>query len=116
MTKEYKMNERVKVVGEDVLHCSALLQDADVVFMNNVFEFFVNDKKAHAALWNFVKANVRKKGARLVTIPPLDQSLQEAGIKMQLDDWVKRIDVKIPFTFDEGENEDYEMIAFYQIL
>ena len=37
---KYGLSSRVKVVNNDVRHQAELLQHADVIVMNNVFEFF----------------------------------------------------------------------------
>lgn len=63
----------VHVVHDDVRHQGALLQRADVVVLNNVFEFFAADAAEERRLWEFVMANVTKPGCLVVTVPSLDE-------------------------------------------
>ena len=39
---KYNMAARVEVVCSDVRQCTDLIQQADVIVMNNVFEFFLS--------------------------------------------------------------------------
>ena len=63
----------VHVVQDDVRHQGALLQRADIVVLNNVFEFFAADAAEERRLWAFVMANVTKPGCLLVTVPSLEE-------------------------------------------
>lgn len=63
----------VHVVHDDVRHQGALLQRADVVVLNNVFEFFAADAAEERRLWEFVMANVTKAGCLVVTVPSLEE-------------------------------------------
>jgi hypothetical protein len=61
------------------LNQASLLKDADVLIMHNVFQFFADEKKLET-LWKFVKENARKKGCKIVAIPSIQKSLQEASV------------------------------------
>ncbi|MBZ3869675.1 hypothetical protein SUZIE_104125 [Sciurus carolinensis] len=41
--KKYQFNDRIKVLHADICTQGSLLQNADVVIMNNVFEYFLNE-------------------------------------------------------------------------
>jgi hypothetical protein len=56
-----------------------LLANADVVVLNNVFEFFAPGEKQET-LWKFIKSNVTKKGCKIVTIPSIQESLEHAEV------------------------------------
>jgi len=74
-----KMNKRVKVIHDDITNQKELISNADVVIMNNVFEFFM-PQEAQNAIWDFVRSAVTKKGALLVTLPSLENQLEAANV------------------------------------
>jgi len=111
-----KMNDRIEILSGDILNETKILADADVIVMNNVFEFFVASPKTLAGLWKAIKEASKKKGCRLVTVPSIETSLADAGINMDISEWVKPITVNRPSSHDEGEQEDYDMISFYEVL
>jgi hypothetical protein len=71
------------VVQGDIREQAALLGQADVVIMHNVFEWFAS-RDEQLALWSFVAATLRRPGVRLVTVPPLETSLADAGVCLLL--------------------------------
>ncbi|PSN35247.1 hypothetical protein C0J52_15525 [Blattella germanica] len=81
----YKLQDRIQVVEADISSRPDIIMAADVIIMNNVFEFFLSTKRQHE-LWSFLRHTI-KTGTLLVTIPPLEQS--ETGI--DLSTWVEEI-------------------------
>jgi len=114
--KNHKMTDRVKVICDDIMNQADMLAEADVVVMNNVFEFFVSQKKLLLNLWSFVKQTIKKKGCKIITIPAIEQSLESAGLELDLEEWVKPIPLKYPQVENEDEQEDYEMIFMYEVV
>ncbi|XP_042311912.1 uncharacterized protein LOC121924639 isoform X3 [Sceloporus undulatus] len=78
------------VVNADICTQASLLQNADVVIMNNVFEYFL-DRSEQARCWEFIYQNVRKKGSLLVTIPSLEKSFSDLQIIPQLGEGSRHI-------------------------
>ncbi|XP_048218481.1 uncharacterized protein LOC125363356 isoform X2 [Perognathus longimembris pacificus] len=72
--KKYQFSDRIKVLHADICTQGPLLQDADVIIMNNVFEYFLNEAQQISA-WEYISHNIRKKGSLLVTVPSLEDSL-----------------------------------------
>ncbi|XP_062479263.1 uncharacterized protein LOC134166009 isoform X2 [Pezoporus occidentalis] len=79
MITKYQFIDRIKVVHADICTQASLLQKADVVVMNNVFEYFL-DREEQARAWEFVACNIRKRGSLLVTVPSLTESLSKVQI------------------------------------
>ncbi|XP_042311909.1 uncharacterized protein LOC121924639 isoform X2 [Sceloporus undulatus] len=90
ITAKYQLCDRVKVVNADICTQASLLQNADVVIMNNVFEYFL-DRSEQARCWEFIYQNVRKKGSLLVTIPSLEKSFSDLQIIPQLGEGSRHI-------------------------
>jgi len=58
------------------------VQGADIVIMNNVFQFF-SPVEVQRQLWECVYSNIReRKGTILVTVPSLQEQLKDAGFNM----------------------------------
>ncbi|ORX45330.1 hypothetical protein DM01DRAFT_1340140 [Hesseltinella vesiculosa] len=109
MVQKYKMDDRVKVVCQDIQKVPELLNSkADVVIMNNVFQFF-NDLPTQQAIWQFIRQETRKKpGLVLVTLPSLKDQLKEAGLSPTkfLKGWIKEIKLNYDGGWFEDINDD----------
>uniref|UniRef100_A0A8D0DN68 Methyltransferase type 11 domain-containing protein n=1 Tax=Salvator merianae TaxID=96440 RepID=A0A8D0DN68_SALMN len=111
---KYQLSERIKVLNADICTQAVLLQNADVVVMNNVFEYFL-DRSEQARVWKFISENVRKKGSLLVTVPALENSLSDLQVDMQLSQWVEALPLHYD-VFPEEDKEALEQIHLYRIL
>ncbi|KAK8784986.1 hypothetical protein V5799_008645 [Amblyomma americanum] len=76
--KHFHMEDRIKVVNANVLSVPDLVSSSDVVILNNVFEFFTPEAE-QVTLWQFLRRTI-KKGAILVTVPSLEDSLKELQV------------------------------------
>lgn len=94
----------------DICTQSSLLQTADVIVMNNVFEYFLTEAQ-QASAWNYIIHNVRKQGSLLVTVPSLQESLMGLQINVQLSSWVE----EIPLSLDVYSQRDIDQEALQQI-
>lgn len=56
-----------------------LMASADVVILNNVWEWFVPTVEGRVTMWEFVRQHL-KPGALLVTVPDLETSLRKLGV------------------------------------
>ena len=103
----------------------SVLETADVVVMNNVFEFFEVSERL-VELWKFIRSAVRKPGTLLVTIPALHESLEKAKISTDIiKGWVKEVPVDYPHSHnhsgdgdgdDDEELYDLESVHLYKVL
>ncbi|KAH0620539.1 hypothetical protein JD844_021103 [Phrynosoma platyrhinos] len=116
ITAKYQLCERVKVVNADICTQASLLQNADVVIMNNVFEYFL-DRSEQTRCWEFIYQNVRKKGALLVTVPSLEKSFSDLQVNIQLNQWVEAVPLDYDvFLEEDADREALEEIYLYKIL
>nr|KAF6485480.1 hypothetical protein HJG63_010668 [Rousettus aegyptiacus] len=114
--KKYQFTDRVKVLHADICTQGSLLQNADVVIMNNVFEYFL-DEAEQARAWEYISHNIRKQGSLLLTVPSLEESLSGLQINIQLSPWVE----EVPLNYDvfpekDIDREALEQIHLYKIL
>ncbi|KAM9290750.1 uncharacterized protein RDI95_003386 isoform 3-T3 [Morus bassanus] len=130
MITKYQFIDRIKVliilssgqkVFQQVLHAdictqASLLQKADVVVMNNVFEYFL-DRQEQARAWEFIACNVRKRGSLLVTVPSLKESLSKLQTDVQLSQWVEEMQLNYDVYMEKDvDREALEQIHLYKIL
>lgn len=77
--KDHDMLDRVKLINDNVINHSDILNDADVIFFKNDFEFMLT-KEEIANVWEFIFKNTTKKGTLIVTSPSLEESLELYGV------------------------------------
>jgi chemotaxis methyl-accepting protein methylase len=123
IVKKYKMDDRVQVMCKDIQTMPELLsEEADIVIMNNVFQFF-NELPIQQQIWKFVRAETKKKsGLLLVTLPSLQEQLKEAGLSASklMKGWVK--EVKLDYDggwfqeLNDDELEEIKQVHLYKVL
>ncbi|XP_004698582.1 uncharacterized protein LOC101653412 [Echinops telfairi] len=114
--KKYQFTDRIKVLHADICTQGSLLQNADVIIMNNVFEYFLNEAD-QARAWEYINHNIRKQGSLLVTVPSLEESLSGLQTNIQLSTWIE----EVPLNYDvypekDMDREALEQIHLYKIL
>ena len=78
------------MIQADIRTQDQLLKSCDVVILNNVFEHFQSPED-QAKCWDVIFGSVKRKGQVIVTVPSLQESLDE--LKGQLpDNWVSEIE------------------------
>ncbi|XP_062973875.1 uncharacterized protein LOC134392993 [Elgaria multicarinata webbii] len=113
---KYQLDERIKVLNADICTQSSLLQNADVIIMNNVFEYFL-ERSEQARTWKFISQNVRKKGSLLVTVPSLEKSFLDLQMDIQLNHWVETVPLDYDvFLEEDADREALEQIYLYKVL
>jgi len=101
-------------VHSDFLKQRDLLKTGDF-FMSNVLEFF-SATATHSANWKFLMGSF-KAGALLLTSPSLEQQFASGKVTHDLDQWVKKIPIRIPKArYTEEEQEDLREYHLYQIV
>ena len=71
----FRMQNRIQIVNAELSTRLDLLQSADVIIFNNVFDWFV-PIEAQVQLWQAIFKNV-KSGTLLVTNPSLEETLEK---------------------------------------
>lgn len=123
MIKKYKMEDRVQVICKDIQTMPELLNnEADVVIMNNVFQFF-NQLDVQQQIWKFIRTETKKKpGLLLVTLPSLQEQLKSAGLSASklMKGWVKEVKLSYDQGYFQEINEDeldeIKQVHLYKVL
>ncbi|KAL4613081.1 hypothetical protein GN956_G23064 [Arapaima gigas] len=117
--QKYGFGDRVEVIHADICSQVNLLQNADVVVMNNVFEYFLELHEQIRA-WQCIRHNVRKKGALLVTVPSIKESLttlQGKKDSVDIHQWVEELPVNYNlYMGKDGDPDAFKDIHLYRIL
>ncbi|XP_034418969.1 uncharacterized protein zgc:109986 isoform X5 [Cyclopterus lumpus] len=108
--QKYNFMDRIQVLHTDVLLQNVLLQNADVLIMNNVFEFFMEPSEQVRA-WRFIMENFRKKGSLLISVPGLQESLNSLQQEPLQPGWVE----ELPVDYDVYLGRDTDPDALRQI-
>ncbi|KAK2826829.1 hypothetical protein Q5P01_021043 [Channa striata] len=111
----FRLNDRVQVLHADICTQDVLLQNADVLIMNNVFEFFMEPSEQLRA-WRFIMQNFRKRESLLVTVPSLQDSLNALQEVLQ-PGWVE----ELPVDYDvylgrETDTDSLRQIHLYRVM
>ncbi|XP_052769059.1 uncharacterized protein LOC128209180 isoform X2 [Mya arenaria] len=121
IVEKYNMMERVKVLHSDVLNQRDLLQTADVLILNNVFEFFM-PAELQKRIWQFLYETVRKKGTVLITVPSIEETLSNVDISLDLLSWLSPVDTDtarkqaVIRYFSDEESSDLDEIFMYKVI
>ncbi|XP_041131145.1 uncharacterized protein zgc:109986 [Polyodon spathula] len=113
---KYHFKDRIQVVHADICSQISLLQNADVIVMNNVFEYFL-DAEEQTRAWQCVSQNTRKKGALLLTVPSLQQSIERLQFSVQLNQWVEEVPLDYEVYLGQDTDADaLKQVHLYRIL
>ncbi|MCL4135501.1 UNVERIFIED_CONTAM: hypothetical protein GTU68_009163 [Idotea baltica] len=115
IVNKHQFQDRVQVIAGDVQEQREVIQAADILILNNVFEFFISPA-AQARIWCFLRANT-KKGSLLVTIPSMEDAFHYLEVGFRLDEWVRELPphnphITAPFDFQTETSE----VKLYQVL
>ncbi|XP_029349747.1 uncharacterized protein LOC115035859 [Echeneis naucrates] len=115
MLHKYRLTDRVQVLHTDVCTQDVLLQNADVLVLNNVFEFFMEPEEQVRA-WRFIMQNFRRCGSLLVSVPSLQESLDTLQEPLQ-PGWVE----ELPLDYDvylggDTDPDALRQIHLYQVI
>lgn len=88
-TQQFKMQDRIQIVNAELSTRLDLVNSADVIVLNNVFDWFV-PINVQVNLWQLLHQNI-KRGSLIVSIPSIEEALEKlpnnAGIDVH--QWIK---------------------------
>merc|ERR1719197_2460387 len=115
MIDKYKYTN-IQVVQADIRERDDLLQAADVLIFNNVFEHF-GSCEVQMKCWDVVFGSVRRQGQLIVTIPSLSDSLELLGAGMP-EGWVREVEWECDEELvpDECDVDVVRLIHMYEVL
>ncbi|KAI1895597.1 hypothetical protein AGOR_G00107880 [Albula goreensis] len=119
IVEKYSFSDRIQIVHSDICAQASLLQNADVVVMNNVFEYFLESNDQIRA-WHWISQNVRKKGALLVTVPSIQETfatLQQSNGVIDIRQWLEELPLDHNvYLGRDTDTEALQQIHLYRVL
>jgi len=115
--EDYKMNkDRIMVHCDNILNRASELQNADIVVLNNVFQFFIKKKASQRNLWKFLHDNITKKGAIIISMPSLEEQLAEVNSPIKVDQWLESFHLERDLSmYNDNDAEDIINMYFYRL-
>lgn len=132
VSKDFQLNDKIKIINDDILNQPGIIELADVIILHNVFEWFVSDDQKLVELWSLIQKHT-KKGSLLLTSPSIEESLSGLNVgfvkfeslfliflKIDFDmkKWLKNIHIDYPDEEpginSEGSGEDLEENQFFE--
>ncbi|GFG34682.1 hypothetical protein Cfor_10909 [Coptotermes formosanus] len=89
LIKKYNFQDRIEIIEANVADRPDVILSADVIIMNNVFEFFMEPEE-QVTVWRFLRQTV-KPGTLLVTVPPLEETFSQLQTGIVLSEWVQEL-------------------------
>lgn len=118
MIDGYNMCDRIEVRCSNICNELNLLKEADIVVLNNVFEFFLPAPE-QIRTWRILRDALSKSGCILVTVPSLEEAtLFNSEPCVDVDEWVMPCTVNywVPTISSSDEDiEDFQSIFFYKV-
>ncbi|KAK2707153.1 hypothetical protein QYM36_014987, partial [Artemia franciscana] len=106
--------DRIEVIHGDICQRADILKAANVIVLNNVFEFFVSPEN-HVKIWQFLRREINP-GTLLVTIPSLEEEFAALNTGIVLGSWVKPLPPCNPGMIDDYEELEVSEVKLYQVL
>ncbi|KAL7862109.1 hypothetical protein SRHO_G00135500 [Serrasalmus rhombeus] len=117
--EKYGFSDRIQVIHADICSQAALVQNADVLIMNNVFEYFMEARDQLRA-WQFISQNFLKKGALLVTVPSIQEalmSLQDTNGLSAIGHWLEEVPLDYSvYLKNDADPDSLKQIHLYRVL
>lgn len=118
ITEKYRMHDRIEIRCADICSEPTLLEQADIMVLNNVFEFFLSmDQQIRT--WRFIREHVTKPGCVLVTVPSLEEATEFNNKPcIDVNSWVKPciVNYDVPeISLLEEDLDELQNIFFYQV-
>ncbi|EGD72754.1 hypothetical protein PTSG_04484 [Salpingoeca rosetta] len=107
----------INVVEGDVRQHTDLLQQADLVVLHNVFEFF-GDKAYSQELWLTVLQALTRSNTFILSVPAIEESLDTIGLPSSSMSHLKRVPIAYPEPVDEDDEfaEDAATMFLYTVV
>lgn len=118
IVSKHGLQDRIEIVNGRIENESKIVQSADVIILNNAFEFYLPPCE-QVAVWKFLKNNL-KTSAIVVTRPHLETTFQNIDTGIAIDSWLRPFvnpeENRLSFIDDEEKIGDFCDFAFYQVL
>jgi len=74
--------DRIEIVEANIADRPDVVISADVIILNNVFEFFL-EREEQISIWRYLRQTI-KSGTLLVTVPPLEETFSHLQVSISV--------------------------------
>ncbi|XP_011504865.1 PREDICTED: uncharacterized protein LOC105367779 [Ceratosolen solmsi marchali] len=119
IVSKYNMEDRIEVLHKRIEEAEDIVQLADVIIINNPFEFYVSENE-HIQIWQFLRRHIKRETI-LITCPHLETIFKSLNTQIHLSNWVKPYNLgwnEANMFYNKTNTEDtsFNDIAFYEII
>jgi len=116
VVQQFGMTDRIRIECAEMTTRPEVFAGADVVVLNNVFEFFVNDDAIKAEMWKFLRKALKPQ-TLVVTIPAIEKSIAKLNTLIDLSGWLEELPPFRPKAKPDLKLEDDSAeIHLYRVL
>ena len=113
--KAFNFGGRASVIHANMITRPDLFALADVVVLNNVFEWFAESSE-QVAMWRFLCSNI-KAGALIVTMPSIEKAVEGLRLDMSIEMWIRPLNHTAPdIVSSMGEIDFTQDVHLYQVI
>lgn len=114
--EKHKMGDRIEVICDDICKQPEVVKKADVIILNNVFEFFQTEPEQIKS-WIFLRNTITKPKTRLITIPSLESMLSNLQVEINLTTWLRKYPITDPIVaMSLQEHDELSEVCVYEVL
>ncbi|XP_067123617.1 uncharacterized protein [Centruroides vittatus] len=114
--QKHKMEDRIEIICDDICNQPEAVKSADIIILNNVFEFFQTEDQQIKA-WEFLRKNITKPKTRLITIPSLESTLSILKTSIDLKTWVRKFPITDPIVaMSLQEHDELSEVCVYEVI
>ena len=110
----FGFSDRASVIHAEMTTRPDVFALADVIILNNVFEWFVEAQYQHS-MWQFLYNNI-KLGALIVTMPSMEKATNGLHMGITLEHWIKPLNRKNSDIIDSQLKDSDVDIYLYQVI
>ena len=110
----FGFSDRASVIHAEMTTRPDLFVLADVIILNNVFEWFV-EPQYQKSMWQFLYNNI-KEGALIVTMPSMEKATNGLSLGIRLEHWIRPLNRINSEKFDSPIKESDIDIYLYQVI
>nr|XP_042895010.1 uncharacterized protein LOC107450892 isoform X2 [Parasteatoda tepidariorum] len=103
--EKYHLNDKIEIIWDNVCNIPHVVQQADVIIFNNVFECFMS-KTDQEETWKWLRKTVTKSGTMLVSSPSIEETLSSLQTGIDISSWLKRIPITDPEAVLKMDDQD----------
>ncbi|KAF8783452.1 uncharacterized protein LOC129963996 [Argiope bruennichi] len=103
--EKYDLKDRIQVICDNICNLPEVVQAANVIILNNVFECFM-PKETQEEIWKWLRNNVTKPGTILVTAPSMEETLSSLETGIVVSTWLRKIPITDPTAVLKMDDQD----------